>query len=119
MDLATSTIIIACAAYALGGFSKGVLGVGLPMVAIPLISTFAPIPDVVAVTFFSVVAANFYQAVSGGHFTIAIKRFWPMLLVLIAAIPLGTFSLVRFNAATVAIFTVTDMKAVIDVGAPV
>lgn len=103
MDLATSTIIIACAAFALGGFSKGVLGVGLPMVAIPLISTFAPIPDVVAVTFFSVVAANFYQAVSGGHFTIAIKRFWPMLLVLIAAIPLGTFSLVRFNAATVAI----------------
>ncbi len=102
MDLATSTIIIACAAYALGGFSKGVLGVGLPMVAIPVVSTFAPTPDVVAVTFFTVVTANFYQAVSGGHLTIAIKRFWPMLLVIIMAVPVGTYSLVRFQASTVA-----------------
>ena len=102
MDLATSTIIIACAAYALGGFSKGVLGVGLPLVAIPVVSTFAPTQDVVAVTFFTVVAANFYQAVSGGHFAIAVKRFWPMLLVIILAVPVGAFSLVRFSAGTVA-----------------
>ncbi len=74
----------------------------MPMVAIPVVSTFAPTPDVVAVTFFAVVTANFYQAVSGGHFAIAIKRFWPMLLVIIMAVPLGTFSLVRFQASTVA-----------------
>ncbi len=103
MDLATSTIIIACAALALGGFSKGLLGVGLPMVATPILSTFAPIPDVVAVMYFSLLTANAYQAISGGHLTITIKRFWPMLLVMIMAVPLGTYSLVRFSATTVAV----------------
>ena len=102
MDLTLSTILIACAALALGGFSKGVLGVGLPMVATPILSIFAPIPDVVAITYFPIIATNVYQAVAGGHLTVAARRFWPMIVAILIAVPIGTFSLVRLSAGTVA-----------------
>ena len=103
MDLATSTILIACAALIVGGLSKGVLGVGLPMVATPIISTFAPIPEVIAVMYFPLLATNAYQAITGGHLIVAFRRFWPMLLTIAAMVPLGTYSLVRFSAGSVAV----------------
>jgi uncharacterized membrane protein YfcA len=103
MDLTTSTILIACAALMLGGFAKGLLGVGLPMVATPIISIFAPIPEVVAVTYFAILTTNVYQAVSGGHLTITFRRFWPMLLTIAAMVPFGTYSLIRFSGSTVAV----------------
>jgi hypothetical protein len=103
MDLTLWTIVIAATALAIGGLSKGILGVGLPMVATPILSTFAPIPDVVAVMYFPIFATNFYQALAGGHFTATFKRFWPMLLVVLAATPVGTFSLVKLSAGTVSV----------------
>jgi uncharacterized membrane protein YfcA len=103
MDLTTSTILIACAALMLGGFAKGMLGVGLPMVATPIISTFAPIPEVIAVMYFPLLTANAYQAITGGHLTVTFRRFWPMLFTIAILVPVGTYSLVRFSAGTVAV----------------
>lgn len=103
MDLSVSTLIAAFAALALGGFSKGLLGVGLPMVATPIISAFAPVPDVVAVMYVPVVATNLYQAVAGGHLVRSIRRFWPMTLVMLLAVPLGTYSLTQLSVATVSV----------------
>jgi uncharacterized membrane protein YfcA len=103
MDFTTSTMIVAFVALALGGFSKGVLGVGLPMVTVPIFSTFAPIPDAVAMTYIPLLTANLYQTLSGGHFTVAIRRFWPMLVATMVAIPMGVFALVRLDAGTVSI----------------
>lgn len=103
MDLTASTMIVAGVALALGGFTKGVLGVGLPMVTLPVFSTFAPIPDAVALTYIPILAANLYQALAGGQFAGAIRRFWPMLAATIVAIPVGSFALVRLDAGTVSI----------------
>jgi len=103
MELTVSTMIVALAALALGGFAKGLLGVGLPMVAIPVLSTFAPIPEVVAVMYFSVVSTNLYQAIAGGHLPRSIKRFWPMALVMLLAVPVGTYSLIRMSASTISV----------------
>lgn len=103
MELTVWTVAIALVALALGGFAKGVLGVGLPMVATPILSNFAPVPDVVAITYFPILATNLYQALAGGHLTVAIRRFWPMLLAMMVAIPVGAFSLVRLEAGTVSV----------------
>lgn len=103
MDLTVSAAVAAFAALALGGFSKGLLGVGLPMVIVPVFSTFAPVPDAVAVTYIPLVVTNLYQALAGGHFAVAIRRFWPMLIATIAAIPMGSLALVSLDASTVAI----------------
>lgn len=103
MDLTLWTIVIATAALAFGGLSKGLLGVGLPMVATPILSTFAPVQDVVAVMFFSVFATNFYQAIAGGNLLVTVRRFWPMLLIMLISVPLGTFSLVKLSPGTVSV----------------
>lgn len=102
-DVALTTLLIAIIALAAGGFAKGLLGVGLPMVATPVLSTFAPIPDVVAVMYFPILATNIWQALTGGYLAIALKRFWPMLLTVIVMIPAGTWSLVVLDAATVSV----------------
>lgn len=103
LDLTVASLLIAAAVLALGGFSKGLLGVGLPMVAIPVLSTFMPIRDVVAVIYFPMLATNLWQAFQGGYLTVTIKRFWPMLLVMCVTIWLGTLSLVRLDAATISV----------------
>ena len=100
-DLTLITLAIALGALSFGGFAKGVLGVGLPMVAIPILSTFLPIRDVVAIIFFPILATNLWQALSGGYLTATLKRFWPMLLTMTATIWLGTLSLTRLDPGVV------------------
>jgi uncharacterized membrane protein YfcA len=114
-DFTAFTLALVLFALALGGFSKGVLGVGLPMVAIPILSTFAPIRDVVAVLYFPILATNVWQAFTGGYLTVTLKRFWPMLLFMLATIWLGTWSLVRLDAAVISVllgFAVTIFAAI-------
>ncbi|MDX1486223.1 MAG: sulfite exporter TauE/SafE family protein [Alphaproteobacteria bacterium] len=103
MELTAATIAIAVIALVIGGFAKGLLGVGLPMVATPILSTFAPIPDVVAIMYFSVIITNLYQAVAGGLFIDTLKRFWPMALVMLVSVPVGTYSLMRLSPGTIAV----------------
>jgi uncharacterized membrane protein YfcA len=102
-DLTLPALAVAILALALGGFAKGVLGVGLPMVAIPILSTFLPIRDVVAIIYFPILATNIWQAFAGGYMTATLRRFWPMLLVMMATIWLGTLALVELDAGLVSI----------------
>lgn len=102
-DVSATALIATIAALAVGGFSKGVLGVGLPMVATPILSTFMPITDAVAVMYLPILATNLWQALTGGHLVSALRRFWPMLLVTVAMIWVGTLSLIRLDPALVAV----------------
>lgn len=101
MELTVWTVGIAFMGLALGGFAKGVLGVGLPMVATPVLANFAPIPDVVAILYIPILATNVWQALSGGYLAVAIRRFWPMLLIMFATIWLGTLSLVSLRPSAI------------------
>lgn len=102
-DLSLASLTIAVAALALGGFAKGVLGVGLPMVAIPILSTFMPIREVVAIIYFPMLATNLWQAFDGGYMGAAVRRFWPMMIVMLATIGLGALSLVRLETGPISI----------------
>ncbi|MFM2130663.1 MAG: hypothetical protein RL477_2209 [Pseudomonadota bacterium] len=100
-ELSVTVLAVAAFALALGGFAKGVTGVGLPMVALPLMSSVIPIKEAVALLYFPILATNFYQAFAGGHFRMALARFWPLLLFLCLFVWIGTWSLVKFDAAIV------------------
>lgn len=102
-DLTPLALTVAIVALMLGGFSKGVLGVGLPMVALPLMSTFLPIRDTVAILYFPILATNFYQAMRGGYVVSAFKRFWPLLLFLCLFVWVGTASLVHLDPHVVTV----------------
>lgn len=101
--LGAAALGLGLAALVLGGFAKGVLGVGLPMVALPLLSTFMPIRDAVAVLYFPILATNVYQLVQGGYMMVALRRFWPLLLVLCLCVWLGAASLVALDARVISV----------------
>ena len=102
-DLAPVALAVAVVALMLGGFAKGVLGVGLPMVAMPLMSTFMPIRDAVAILYFPILATNLFQLIQGGYMVSAFKRFWPLLLFLCLFVWVGTASLVHLDARAISV----------------
>ncbi|MGD8984789.1 MAG: sulfite exporter TauE/SafE family protein [Desulfobacteraceae bacterium] len=73
-------------ALAAGGFSKGVVGIGLPLTAVSFMSFLIGPPVPVALMPIPILLTNFWQAFSGGYLMRSLQRFWPMLICL----PLGT-----------------------------
>ena len=81
-------IIAWCAtALVLTGIVKGILGIGLPLVAVPLLALVMPVPQAVALMPVPILVSNFWQASYGGHFLVTLRRF----RVLIVAMIIGTF----------------------------
>jgi uncharacterized membrane protein YfcA len=77
----TLWILLACSvAFVLGGLVKGTLGVGLPLVAVPLLSLILGGHRAIALVVAPVIYSNVIQAFEGGLFKVSVKRFWPMML---------------------------------------
>ncbi len=98
----TLTLMVSAAALLAGGLAKGMLGVGLPMIAVPLLSTFILVPDAVALVYLPVLVTNIWQAFQGGYFRIALGRFWPMLIFIVAGTWLGARMLVTIDPVVLA-----------------
>jgi len=81
----------------LGGVSKGLLGIGLPLISVPLLVTFLPVHDALAVMMAPTLVANFWQALQGGNPAPALRRFWPLLAALPLGILAGTHLLASLN----------------------
>lgn len=78
-----------------GGLVKGALGVGLPLVAVPLLSLGMPPHMAIALLVVPVLASNLWQALEGGHLLPSLQRFGG----LIAAQFLATVLTVRMTLA--------------------
>ncbi|HSO06947.1 MAG TPA: sulfite exporter TauE/SafE family protein [Pelomicrobium sp.] len=100
--LALGPLALAVCAMALfaGGFSKGAVGIGLPLVSVPLIATFVSVPKALALLTIPLFVTNIWQCLHGGHFPHVLRRFWPMALVLILGIGAGTQLLVNLDQRT-------------------
>lgn len=80
-------VAIVVGAFFAAGTVKGVLGVGLPMISVPLIASATSPAQAIALASVPVVVSNAWQAFHGGHTGDCLRRFWPML----AAVVIGTF----------------------------
>lgn len=87
------TLSVAAAGLMLGGFVKGTIGIGLPLVAVPLLATVMPVPQAVALMVLPLLVTNLWQGLAGGHAATIVRRFWPMILVLMATIPVSATAL--------------------------
>jgi uncharacterized membrane protein YfcA len=76
-------------ALAAGGFSKGVVGIGLPLTAVSIMSFLIGPPVPVALMPIPILLTNIWQAFSGGYLTRSLQRFWPMLIFLPPGTVLG------------------------------
>jgi uncharacterized protein len=77
-----------------GSAVKGVVGIGLPLVAVPLLTVLVNLKTAVTMTTLPIIASNFAQSFQGGRFQAMVRRFWTLLVPLFAAIAFGTRLLV-------------------------
>ncbi len=87
-DLSLPVLAACIAAVLAGGLVKGVTGIGLPLVAMPILASFIPIPKAIALLSLSSIATSLLQGMHGGHFMRASRRLWP----LFAGITAGVFA---------------------------
>ncbi len=82
----------------LAGIMKGVLGVGLPLVAIPLLSLLVPVPTAIMILVVSTLVTNGFQALQGGRILAVTGNYWSLMIPFIIAIFLATrFLLILHN----------------------
>lgn len=66
--------------YLLAGFVKGVIGLGLPTVAIGLLGLIMTPAQAAAILVVPSLVTNVWQMLAGGHLIALLRRLWPMLL---------------------------------------
>ncbi|MFA6264554.1 MAG: sulfite exporter TauE/SafE family protein [Pseudolabrys sp.] len=79
-------LVAVAAIFALAGLVKGVIGMGLPTVAIGLLGLMMTPAQAAALLIVPSLISNIWQAVVGGHFRELLGRLWPLFV----GIALGT-----------------------------
>ena len=89
IELGTIVLLWCAVVLFSAGAVKGILGIGLPVVAIPLLALVMPVPQAVALMPIPIVISNIWQAFHGGYFLPAWRRFWPLILGLVVGTVIG------------------------------
>ena len=91
LGLALSLLVIAT--FVLAGLIKGVIGLGLPTVAMGLLGLAMAPTQAAALLIIPATLTNVWQLAFGGHLKGLIKRLWPMLLMIFLGTGIGTLSI--------------------------
>jgi uncharacterized membrane protein YfcA len=86
--------------FMFGGVVKGVTGVGLPLVLVPLLGPFIGVPVAIGLVSVPMVVANIDQSLEGGDTLQAIRGLWPILLPLVAGALVGVQFLISIDRHT-------------------
>lgn len=90
------TLILAASATFFGaGIVKGIVGFGMPTVALAALAAGFGLKTAIALTVFPVLVTNVWQAITGGHLVALTWRLLPMLATIFVGIYLGSLILVR------------------------
>ena len=84
-------------AFFFGGLVKGVVGMGLPLVALALMTTVLDLKTAVSLVVFPIIMTNILQAMRGGLFKKLLRKFWPMLAMAAAGVFGGVYALYQFD----------------------
>lgn len=93
----TLTIALIAAAFLIGGGVKGLLGLGLPLTAVALMSTFLDMRVAIPLLVIPVIVTNIWQAFRGDEMAAILRRFWPLFGASCIGIWLGTVALFRVD----------------------
>lgn len=85
-------IAVIAVAFIIAGFAKGAIGMGMPPIAIGLLSFALPLESAIAIMVLPTMFTNIWQAIYGGGFRVLMRRFAPMAFASIAAISLAAAS---------------------------
>jgi uncharacterized membrane protein YfcA len=98
--MATNIWMLAVATFLLAGLIKGVIGMGLPTVAMGLLAIVLPPSEAAALLVVPSLVTNVWQLLAGSRFTILARRLWTMMV----GVMLGTIAGVGILAGDTAAF---------------
>ena len=73
-------LVLILAVFLLAGFVKGVIGLGLPTVAIGLLATRMPPVQAIAIVIVPAIITNIWQTFAGPYLRTILVRLWPMMI---------------------------------------
>lgn len=76
----TEVIATVCATFLFAGWVKGVVGLGLPTIALALLAATVGLREAIALMLVPALVTNVWQALVGGAFAPLLRRLWPLLL---------------------------------------
>jgi uncharacterized protein len=119
-DISPPVLLYAGAALALAGFVKGFIGLGMPTTATGLLTIMLTPAQAAALMLVPNVATNIWQALAGKQLLPLLRRFWPMLLGIVAGSAPGAGILTNDTSglATTALGVLLCLYAVISLLSP-
>jgi len=86
-------------ALVVAGFAKGISGTGLPLVAVPLLTFAVDLQVAVALITVSLIGTNIVQAAASNDLPTAVRRYWPLMVLIPPGTLAGTWLLAHANPA--------------------
>jgi uncharacterized membrane protein YfcA len=86
-----------CAIFIFAGIIKGIVGNGLPVISIAMLTLVFGLQEAIAIAVIPAFATNFWQASHGGYLRQLVRRLWPYLVCSIIAVLAGTKLLIAAN----------------------
>ncbi len=114
------TLLLIAATFLIAGFVKGLVGFGLPTIALALLTATIGFREAVALMLLPSVVTNFWQAVAGGALRAILGRLWPLLAVACLGIWIGAGLSAETDTAvlTVLLGTVLCLYASLSLATP-
>ncbi|QBF25058.1 sulfite exporter TauE/SafE family protein [Pseudomonas tructae] len=89
-DIGPALSLLVVATFVLAGAVKGVIGLGLPTIAMGLLGMAMPPAQAAALLIVPSTLTNLWQLAFGGHLRALLKRLWPMLTMVFTGTLLGS-----------------------------
>jgi len=99
-----STLAAIAATFVLAGMVKGVIGLGLPTIALAVLTALIGLTEAMALMIVPSFATNLWQATAGGNGRVLVQRLWPFLMASTLAVWFGALALTRVDLALLAAF---------------
>ncbi|MDX2224301.1 MAG: sulfite exporter TauE/SafE family protein [Rhodospirillaceae bacterium] len=96
----TAAVAAVALGFVAGGLAKGVFGLGMPLVGLPVMVLAIPYPTAVALFLVPNFTANGQQMFEGGRLAANLRRFATLIVPMLAVIPLSVKLLVSISAET-------------------
>ena len=95
----TTTIVLTVCILAFAGGVHGVLGVGFPLIATPLIAMLSDVRTAMILLLVPTMCNNIVNIVKGGHWEESIKKYWPLAAYGVVGSVIGTRLLIITDPA--------------------
>jgi hypothetical protein len=84
--MTVTQMLVIAGAFIVAGVAKGAIGMGLPPIALALMSFAVSVEDALALMVIPTMATNIWQAIYGRDFLKLLRRFWTMAMASVAAL---------------------------------